>query len=293
MWEKGRPSRSPPPTERRSLCQSGSELMHKITRTWKKRLRVGHLGAPNIKAISSLTFNVQPAVWSKHEKRVWRIGLSMFQLGLQLHGRGCKMEMPLIVRLVSFARNTKEFGMAHKKINAFHACIFLGFRWFIGVVVTAIFILMSQPPITLLICMCSSSAKVMRWKKLKFCMGYIGTKDWVNGRKNVLKSDIWCIGWVDFDRPWKVRGCDGDTRERRVEGRLMESFERQPAVVVSGCYSRYGISEIIRYGGRLQEGMTSCVFNGILWLLSRSMKEHIGSVCFRRMARAGWEYRCF
>ena len=131
------------------------------------------------------------------------------------------MEIPFIVRLTaSFTRNTKEFGMAHKKIDAFHPCAFLRFRFFIDFVVSAKITmgLMSQASITPLICTYSSSAMMMRWKKMKFGGGYIGTKDQVNRRKNILESDVGCIGCVDFDRPWKVGRCDGGVRERGNEG---------------------------------------------------------------------------
>ena len=94
------------------------------------------------------------------------------------------MEVPLIVRLAAFARYTKEFGMVHKKINTFHPCVFLPFRCLVAVSA------MPQPSITLLIGICSSFAMMIRWKKLEFGGGYIGTQGRVNRRENILESDV-------------------------------------------------------------------------------------------------------
>src|SRR6202522_4272563 len=90
--------------------------------------------------------------------------------------RGCNMEVPFITRLAPFTRNTNEFGMTHKKINAFHPCVFLRLRCFIEFAITG----GEEPSITFLICTCSSFAMMMRWNKLKFGRGYIGTGDRVN-----------------------------------------------------------------------------------------------------------------
>ena len=48
----------------------------------------------------------------------------------------------------------------------------------------------SQPSITLLICTRSSIAMMLRWKKLEFGGGYIGTKVGINRCKNVLEGDV-------------------------------------------------------------------------------------------------------
>ena len=102
------------------------------------------------------------------------------------------MELPFIATLPS---NTKEFGMAHKKIDAFHTCAFLRFQRFIMMMIFSLSSLTgefmrSQPSITLLICTSSSIAMMLRWKKLEFGGGYIGTKFGVNGGKDILEGDV-------------------------------------------------------------------------------------------------------
>lgn len=95
------------------------------------------------------------------------------------------MEVLFIATLPS---NTKEFGMAHKKIDAFHPCAFLRFRCFMICSFTGE--LTSQPSVTLLICTRSSIAMMFRWKKFEFGRGYIGTKVRVDRGKNILEGDI-------------------------------------------------------------------------------------------------------
>lgn len=133
---------------------------------------------------------------------------------LQFHGRGCNMEVPFIAMMPS---NAKEFGMAHKEVDAFHACAFLRVRCCI-MIFSLTWKLMTQPSITLLICTRSSIAIMMRWKKLEFGVGYIGSKVGVNRGKNILDGDVRAIGRVDFDCPWKIGGYDGNVRTGRDEG---------------------------------------------------------------------------
>lgn len=108
---------------------------------------------------------------------------------LQSHGRGCDIELPFVSTL---PYNSKEFGMAHKKIDAFHPSAFLQFRCFSMMIFSLAGECQwtSQTSITVLICTRSSIAMMLRWKKLEFGGSYVGAKFGVDGGENILEGYV-------------------------------------------------------------------------------------------------------